>query len=126
LKADSETIRWAQTIGDAVLAAVPRELSQHLNPFWLTLRLVEQGRSDIPADAARHFDDIISQVRALLQDSYSHSSPISPEVVELILEIRATEGLRNAIDSLPKLNAIPPEIAHNILSTMEQRLAFAD
>lgn len=113
-------------IGGPMLAAVPKEQSRHLHPFCLALRLVEQGRADIPVDVAAHFDAIVEQVRALLLDARTHREAVSPEAIALLLEIRSEENLRKAIGELPRLNAIRPDTARNILTGMEQRFALQD
>lgn len=109
-----------------MLAAVPNEESRHLHQFCLALRLVEQGRADIPDHVAEHFDDIVSQVRLLLADTRALRGAISPEALALLLEIRGEERLKLAIGQLPRLNAIGRETARSILSGMEQRLALQD
>lgn len=109
-----------------MLTAIPREQSRHLNPFLLALRLVEQRRADIPADLEEYFNGIVDQVRSLLENAPRQPGAISPEAIALLLEIRAMADLRATIENLPGLRAIPPEIAHNILSSMEQRFAFQD
>lgn len=102
------------------------EESRHLHPFCLALRLVEQGRADIPTDVAHHFDLIIEQVRLLLRDAQAVKGFISPEAIALLLEIRAEPDLRDAIGKLPGLMQIRRETARSILSDMEQRFAFQD
>ncbi|MBR2535740.1 MAG: hypothetical protein IKE66_06670 [Hyphomicrobium sp.] len=109
-----------------MLTAIPREQSRHLNPFLLALRLVEQQRVDIPPDLEEYFNAIVEQVRTLLEGAPRQPGAISPEAIALLLEIRAVGDLRTTIETLPGLRAIPPEIAHNILSSMEQRFAFQD
>lgn len=109
-----------------MLAALPRDESRHLHPFCLALRLVEQGRTDIPAPVAHHFDQIIEEVRALLQNAHAGQTAISPEAIALLLEIRSEQHLRDTIKELPRLVAIDREMARNILSDMEQRFALHD
>lgn len=109
-----------------MLAAAPKEHSRHLYPFCLALRLVEQGRDDIPRDVAEHFDIIVRQVRALLNDVHALHEVISPEAIALLLEIRSESDLRQTIGELPQLRAIKQETARNILSSMEQRFALQD
>lgn len=112
--------------GDLMLAAVPNAESRHLHPFCLALRLVEQGRADIPADVTQHFDEIISQVRQLLIDRRAMAGAISPEAIALLLEIRSEQRLKELIGALPTLSAIRPEMARSLLSDMEQRFALQD
>jgi hypothetical protein len=112
--------------GEPMLAAAPKEHSRHLYPFCLALRLVEQGRSDIPHDVAEQFDIIIRQVRALLLNAEALREVISPEAIALLLEIRGEQDLERTIGDLPQLNAIQRDTARSILTSMEQRFALQD
>ena len=109
-----------------MLAALPKEKLRHLHPFCLALRLVEQGRADIPDHVAHHFDEIVDQVRALLRDTHAVQHAISPEAIALLLKIRSEQRLRDAIGQLPRFNAIGRDAARSILSDMEQRFASQD
>lgn len=111
--------------GEIMLAAAPKEHARHLYSFCLALRLVEQGRADIPRDVAVQFDDIVNQVRALLHTRELRMA-IAPEAIALLLEIRGQHDLEKSIDELPKLNSIKRETARNLLTSMEQRLALQD
>ena len=70
------------------------------------MRLVEQGRADIPDHIAIHFDEIVSQVRFLLQDAATFRGVISPEALALLIEIRSAQNLCAAIGGLPRFAAI--------------------
>jgi hypothetical protein len=110
----------------AMLAAIPKDEWRHLQSFCLALRLVEQGHGNIPDHVADYFDEIVSQVRSMLQENGASRGVISPEALALLLEIRSEQHLRDVIGQLPRFNAIAPDIARTLLSDMEQRFALQE
>jgi hypothetical protein len=113
-------------LGIKMLAAVPAQETRNLELFQLALRLVEQGRADIPAQLATYFDTVLKQALLLAKDPTAVSGKILPESIQLALELKKVSILRSAVDEANTLSAISRERAKIILESLERHVATSD
>jgi hypothetical protein len=109
--------------GTKMLAAIPAEETRVLQLFELALRLVGSGSQKVPDQLKTYFDTVLEQARRLANDPTAVSGTILPEAIQLAIDLRDVEELRNAVDNLSSLAAITPERANAILVSLERHVA---
>ncbi|MQW89126.1 hypothetical protein [Sinorhizobium saheli] len=109
-----------------MLAAMPSETSRRLELFRLALVLIDRGSQEVPLTLSRHFDDVLHQARRLADNSRAISPEMTPQAVQLANELRAYDGLRDALSGVNSIKDVSQATAHRVLRNMEPRLASAD
>lgn len=109
-----------------MFAAMPTESDRQLEFFRLALLMIDRGNSDLPAPLCVHFDRVLEQARLLLADPQSISPEVIPQAVHLAHNLKKVEGLSYALSGVQRIRDISPEIAHNVLRSLEPSLASAD
>jgi hypothetical protein len=101
-----------------MLAAASSEEKRVLELVHLALQLVRR-KGPVPPQLSQHVDAILRQAVVLAQKPDSVQGKIFPEAIQLALQLREIEGLRNAVENAPDLSSMTPEQADEILSSLE-------
>lgn len=100
-----------------MLAAAATEEKRVLELFDLALRLIQKSGS-VPPQLSQHFNAILHQARVLAENPTAVKGDISPEAIQLALQLRDRKNLREAFRNVPDLSSITPEQAGEILSRL--------
>ena len=109
-----------------MLAAMPSENSRRLELFRLALVLIDRGSRNIPNSLLLHFDNVLHQARKLSDNPDAISPQVMPQAVQLANDLRAHEGLRDALDGVNSIGDVSQMVAHKVLQNLEPRLASTD
>ncbi|MEQ1515514.1 MAG: hypothetical protein ABL931_03390 [Usitatibacteraceae bacterium] len=98
-----------------MIAAVP-DRPHSLELVRLILSLVRE-RSSIPPQLKKHLIDVIDEARRLADDPKIVGS-VSPEAIELAVEIRQQASLAASLRGVTSFDSIDPALAGELLGRM--------
>ncbi len=100
-----------------MLAAAPE--SRVLELFRLALIIAQSNRT-VPDQLINYFNTVLSQARALDDNPTSKISAIMPEAIQLALDIRQRDELRQALQGVRSFSDITPTLATDFLRNLEE------
>ena len=103
-----------------MIAAVP-ERPHTLELVRLILSLVSE-QNDIPLKLKQHLIDVIQSAKRLAEDPQSAGN-VSPEAIELAVEIQREAALATTLRGVTSFENIDPALARQLLGQMEARAA---
>jgi hypothetical protein len=103
-----------------VLAAAPSSEERALQLFKVALTVLKRGDQPPSASLLGYVEKVIQQASALAHDPSKPPAGVMPEAIELALEMLRTAEVREAITSAAQHDAVPPEVASEILRRMER------
>ncbi|WP_157861920.1 hypothetical protein [Methylobacterium sp. Leaf361] len=106
-----------------MLAAAPAEETRVLALFQLALRLIRQGQGGVPPELERYFNSVLAQARSLSNDPRAVQGQLLPEAIQLALDIRDLDGLKDEIEGAHDASTVSPALADRILMRLERRVA---
>lgn len=109
-----------------MFAAMPSETDRELEFFRLALLLIERGAPEVPAPLGHHFDSVLEQARLILANPQTISPDVIPQAVHLANDLKMIDGLGDSLSGVWGIRDLSPEIAHNVLLTLEPSFAPAD
>ena len=102
-----------------MLAAVPAPEARILELFRLTLGISLTERA-VPDQLIQYFNRVLAQARALDRDPTGHLNEILPEAVQLALDIRERDSLRQAVTEIESFSDLTPTKAADVLRQLEE------
>jgi hypothetical protein len=105
-----------------MLAAVPSDESRTLELFDLALRILKDN-GKIPPQLSDHFNAVLRQAKELATTPTNVRGNPSPQAIQLACRILEISELRAVVAAVDGIDAVTPDMASKILSSLEERVA---
>jgi hypothetical protein len=87
--------------------------------FTLALNLSKKNEPNVPSSVVEYFDQVLKQIRCVLERPGEVIRDISPEALDIAMEIESESCLYKDILELENFQSLTPEKASHLLQEME-------
>lgn len=105
-----------------MLAAIS-DNPRHLELVKLVLTMVANDGNNIPPLLKQFLIDVISEAKVLTQDPSQAANIKNTEAIQLALEMKSLQSLADTLVGITTFESIRPQLANQMLMTMDRHIA---
>ena len=105
------------------MLAAAMDQSSALGLFQVVLRIVENRGTPVSDPLQAHTLEVLQQASAVVADPRTIDADTPAEAIELALHIRRHQDLSNKLAAVKKFDALSPDLARELLETLQARAA---
>ena len=101
-----------------IAASSPRDTS--LDLVKLIFSLTVDSSQNVPEELKQHLTEVLTEAKFLLSESDHDPTKVTPEAIELALEMKASNELASSVEEITTFDSISPIIANKVLEAMRR------